>query len=87
MPFLHYTRTRRDKALTEEVESLRVFSGQRDAANAQIAALEAANEELRDQQEIRVSSDGRTDGRKNCAGEGVVCVFAGSFFLPQVLGV
>lgn len=32
-----------------------VFSGERDRANAKLAELEAANAELRDQQEIRVS--------------------------------
>eukprot|EP00903_Cladosiphon_okamuranus_P009016 g8624.t1 len=44
------------KGLTEEMESLRVFSGERDRANAQMEALEAANAELQDQQEIRMQS-------------------------------
>ena len=34
---------------------MRVFSGERGRANAKLAELEAANAELRDQQEIRVS--------------------------------
>lgn len=67
------------KALTEEVESLRGFSGQRDAANAQIAALEAANEELRDQQEMRVSLHGRTD-RAEAKQRWVLCASRGLHF-------
>lgn len=43
------------KGLTEEVESLRVFSGERDHANEKLAALEAANAQLQDQQETQVS--------------------------------
>lgn len=42
------------QALNAEVESLQAFSGERDRVNAQLAALEAANAELKDQQEIRV---------------------------------
>ncbi|CAM9747176.1 unnamed protein product, partial [Hapterophycus canaliculatus] len=44
------------QALTAEVESLQAFSGERDRVNAQLAALEAANAELQDQQEIRMQS-------------------------------
>ncbi|CBJ49084.1 hypothetical protein Esi_0139_0019 [Ectocarpus siliculosus] len=44
------------KALTSEVESLQGYSGERDRVNAQLAALEAANAELQDQQEIKLQS-------------------------------
>ncbi|CAM9639038.1 unnamed protein product [Ectocarpus sp. 12 AP-2014] len=44
------------KALTSEVESLQGYSGERDRVNAQLAALEVANAELQDQQEIKLQS-------------------------------
>ncbi|CAM9716165.1 unnamed protein product, partial [Ectocarpus fasciculatus] len=44
------------KTLTSEVESLQGYSGERDRVNAQLAALEAANAELQDQQEIKLQS-------------------------------
>ncbi|CAB1102781.1 unnamed protein product [Ectocarpus sp. CCAP 1310/34] len=47
------------KALTSEVESLQGYSGERDRVNAQLAALEVANAELQDQQEIKVGSFAR----------------------------
>lgn len=41
--------------LTDEIDSLQQFSGERDRVNTRIAALEAANAELVDQQEMAVS--------------------------------
>lgn len=40
--------------LTDESDRLQMFAGERDKVDAQIAALEAANAELVDQQETRV---------------------------------
>ena len=58
---LFRARLRDAQNLKEEVESLQAFAGTRDRVNAQIAALKAENEDLKDKQELSVRQQARAE--------------------------